>query len=71
MGVRDDDVFYLVFYLANVVKVWDEDIHSVHALARKAHADIYDDRARIGLKYWIRMPDRDFRKFYLFAADYM
>ena len=50
MGVRDDDAFYLVFYLAHVVKVGDQDIHAVHALARKAHADIDDDRARISLK---------------------
>ena len=51
VGVRDDDAFYLVFYLAHVVKVGDEDIHAVHTLARKTHADIHDDRARIGLKY--------------------
>ena len=51
VGVRDDDAFYLVFYLAYVVKVWNKDIHAVHTLARKAHADIHDDRARVGLKY--------------------
>ena len=51
MGVRDDDAFYLVFYLAHIVKVWDQDIHAVHTLARKTHADIDDDRARVSLKY--------------------
>ena len=51
MGVRDDDAFYLVFYLAHVVKVRDQDIHAVHTLARKTHANIHDDRARVGLKY--------------------
>ena len=51
MRVCNDDAFYLVFYLAYVVKVGDQDIHAVHALARKAHADIDDDRARVGLKY--------------------
>ena len=49
--VSDDDAFYFIFYLANVVKVWDKDIHTVHALAWKAHTDINDDRARVGLKY--------------------
>ena len=48
--VSDDDAFYLIFYLANVVKVWDEDIHTVHALAWKAHADINDYSASFGLK---------------------
>ena len=51
VGVRDDDAFYLVFYLAHIVKVRDQDIHAVHALTRKTHADIDNDRARIGLKY--------------------
>ena len=49
--VSDDDAFYLIFYLAYVVKVGDQDIHAVHALARKAHTNIHDDRARVGLKY--------------------
>ena len=48
--VSDDDAFYLIFYLSNVVKVRDEDIHAVHALAWKAHADINDDSASFGLK---------------------
>ena len=48
--VSDDDAFYLIFYLANVVEVWDEDIHAVHALAWKAHADINDDGASFCLK---------------------
>ena len=48
--VSDDNAFYLIFYLANVVEVWDEDIHAVHALAWKAHADINDDSASFGLK---------------------
>ena len=50
VGMRDDDAFYLVFYLAYVVKVGDQDIHAVHTLARKTHADIYNNRARVGLK---------------------
>ena len=48
--VSDDDTFYLIFYLANIVEVWDEDIHTVHALAWKAHADINDDGASFCLK---------------------
>ena len=48
--VSDDDAFYLIFYLANIVEVWDEDIHAVHALAWKAHADINDDGASFCLK---------------------
>ena len=51
VSVRNNDAFYLVFYLAHVVKVGDQDIHAVHTLARKTHADIHDDGARVGLKY--------------------
>ena len=49
--VGDEDAFDLIFYLADIIKIRDQNIDPEHALLRKAHAHVYDDRARIGLKH--------------------